>query len=241
MKNKIVLSYRFIIFVYYLLAFLIVIININHLERVLIYSLILIVLFGIVVHIYILNIPKLLLSNKYIANKYIEKNLSTVKEAIDKIHNKSINDSLITIYIFLLEISNYKEEYQNFVEQNSKRIFDEKQNRHWYTIKLQYYYNLNKKDEYLKLYDPQLDNKVKNPLFKIMYLILNEEYEEALELSKKVTSQQKDIGYIMKLYYRIICLEHLEKENELNDCINEMVEFNDQIHYVKEIKDKYKK
>ncbi len=195
MKNKIVLSYRFIILVYYLLAFLIVIININHLERVLIYSLILIVLFGIVVHIYILNIPKLLLSNKY-----IEKNLSTVKEAIDKIHNKSINDSLITIYIFLLEISNYKEEYQNFVEQNSKRIFDEKQNRHWYTIKLQYYYNLNKKDEYLKLYDPQLDNKVKNPLFKIMYLILNEEYEEALELSKKVTSQQKDIGYIMKLY-----------------------------------------
>ena len=97
MKNKIVLSYRFIILVYYLLAFLIVIININHLERVLIYSLILIVLFGIVVHIYILNIPKLLLSNKY-----IEKNLSTVKEAIDKIHNKSINDSLITIYIFLL-------------------------------------------------------------------------------------------------------------------------------------------
>ena len=220
MKNKIVLSYRFIILVYYLLAFLIVIININHLERVLIYSLILIVLFGIVVHIYILNIPKLLLSNKY-----MEKNLSTVKEAIDKIHNKS----------------NYKEEYQNFVEQNSKRIFDEKQNRHWYTIKLQYYYNLNKKDEYLKLYDPQLDNKVKNPLFKIMYLILNEKYEEALELSKKVTSQQKDIGYIMKLYYRIICLEHLEKENELNDCINEMVEFNDQIHYVKEIKDKYKK
>ena len=109
MKNKIVLSYRFIILVYYLLAFLIVIMNINHLERVLIYSLILIVLFGSVVHIYILNIPKLLLSNKY-----IEKNLSTVKEAIDKIHNKSINDSLITIYIFLLEISNYKEEYQNF-------------------------------------------------------------------------------------------------------------------------------
>lgn len=188
-----------------------------------------------VMRIYIMNIPKLLLSNKY-----IEKNLSTVKEAIDKIHNKSINDSLTTIYVFLLEISNYKEEYQNFVEQNSKRIFDEKQNKHWYTIKLQYY-NLNKKDEYLKLYDPQLNNKVKNSLFKIMYLILNEEFEEALELSKKVTSQQKDIGYIMKLYYRIICLEHLEKENELNDCINEMVEFNDQIHYVKEIKDKYKK
>jgi len=35
MKNKIVLSYRFIILVYYLLAFLIVIMNINHLERVL--------------------------------------------------------------------------------------------------------------------------------------------------------------------------------------------------------------
>ena len=236
MKNKIVLSYRFIILVYYLLAFLIIIMNINHLERVLIYSLILIVLFGLVMSIYIMSIPKLLLKSEY-----IEKNLSTVKEAIDKIHNKFINDSLITIYIFLLEISNYKEEYQNFVEQNSKRIFDEKQNKHWYTIKLQYYYNLNKKDEYLKLYDLQLDNKVKNPLFKIMYLILNEEYEEALELSKKVTSQQKDIGYVMRLYYRIICLEHLEKENELNDCINEMVEFNDQIHYVKEIKDKYKK
>ncbi len=158
MKNKIVLSYRFIILVYYLLAFLIVIMNINHLERVLIYSLILIVLFGLVMSIYIMSIPKLLL-----------------------------------------------------------------------------------KSEYLKLYDLQLDNKVKNPLFKIMYLILNEEYEEALELSKKVTSQQKDIGYVMRLYYRIICLEHLEKENELNDCINEMVEFNDQIHYVKEIKDKYKK
>ena len=157
MKNKIVLSYRFIILVYYLLAFLIVIININHLERVSIYSLILIVLFGIVVHIYILNIPKLLLSNKY-----IEKNLSTVKEAIDKIHNKSINDSLITIYIFLLEISNYKEEYQNFVEQNSKRIFDEKQNRHWYTIKLQYYYNLNKKDEYLKLKEYYLPNLIES-------------------------------------------------------------------------------
>ena len=158
MKNKIVLSYRFIILVYYLLAFLIVIMNINHLERVLIYSLILIILFGLVMSIYIMSIPKLLL-----------------------------------------------------------------------------------KSEYLKLYDLQLDNKVKNPLFKIMYLILNEEYEEALELSKKVTSQQKDIGYVMRLYYRIICLEHLEKENELNDCINEMVEFNDQIHYVKEIKDKYKK
>ena len=111
MKNNIVLSYRFIILVYYLLAFLIVIMNINHLERVLIYSLILIVLFGIVMSIYIMSIPKLLLKSEY-----IEKNLSTVKEAIDKIHNKSINDSLITIYIFLLEISNYKEEYQNFVE-----------------------------------------------------------------------------------------------------------------------------
>ena len=110
---------------------------------------------------------------------------------------------------------------------------------------------MNKKDEYLKLYDPQLDNKVKNPLFKIMYLILNEEYEKGQKLNEVVLSkelnisrtpsQQKDIGYIMRLYYRIICLEHLEKENELNDCINEMVEFNDQIHYVKEIKDKYKK
>ena len=81
-----------------------------------------------------------------------------------------------------------------------------------------------------------------NKIFDILRdRILNEEYEEALELSKKVTSQQKDIGYVMRLYYRIICLEHLEKENELNDCINEMVEFNDQIHYVKEIKDKYKK
>lgn len=236
MKNKIVLSYRFIIFFYYLLAFLIVIMNIDHLKRVVICVWILIILFGLVMSIYIMSIPKLLLKSEY-----IEKSLSTVKEAIDKIHNKSINDSLTTIYIFLLEISNHKEDYQNFVEQNSKRIFDAKQNRHWYTIKLQYYYNLNKKDEYLKLYNSKLDNKVKKPLFKIMYLILNEKYEEALELSKKVTSQQKDIEYIMKLYYRIICLEHLEKENELNDCIDEMVEFNDQIHYVKEIKDKYKK
>ena len=134
----------------------------------------------------------------------------------------------MTIYIYLLEISNYKEEYQNFVEQNSEVIFDEKQSRHWYTVKLQYYYNLNKKDEYLKLYNPKLDNKVKNPLFKIMYLVLNEKYEEAFELSKKATIQQKDIRYIMCLYYRIICL-------------NEMLEFNDQIHYVKEIKDKYHK
>ena len=91
MKNKIVLSYRFIILVYYLLAFLIVIMNINHLERVLIYSLILIILFGLVMSIYIMSIPKLLLKSEY-----IEKNLSTVKEAIDKIHNKSINDSLIS-------------------------------------------------------------------------------------------------------------------------------------------------
>ena len=45
MKNKIVLSYRFIILVYYLLAFLIVIMNINHLERVVIYALLLIVFF----------------------------------------------------------------------------------------------------------------------------------------------------------------------------------------------------
>ena len=65
-------------------------------------------------------------------------------------------------------------------------------NKHWYTIKLQYYYNLNKKDEYLKSYDPQLDNKVKNPLFKIMYLILNEElmkkllnYQRRLQVNKK--------------------------------------------------------
>ena len=91
MKNKIVLSYRFIILVYYLLAFLIVIMNINHLERVLIYSLILIILFGLVMSIYIMSIPKLLLKSEY-----IEKNLSTVKEAIGKIHNKSINDSLIS-------------------------------------------------------------------------------------------------------------------------------------------------
>ena len=70
MKNKIVLSYRFIILVYYLLAFLIIIMNINHLERVLIYSLILIVLFGIVMSIYIMSIPKLLLKSEY-----IEKNL----------------------------------------------------------------------------------------------------------------------------------------------------------------------
>ena len=236
MKNKIVLSYRLIILAYYLLAFLIVIMNINHLERVVIYALLLIVFFGIVMNIYIINIPKLLLKSEN-----IEKNLFTVKEAIDKIHNKSINDCLMTIYIYLLEISNYKEEYQNFVEQNSKRIFDEKQNRHWYTIKLQYYYNLNKKDEYLKLYNPKLDNKVKNPLFKIMYLVLNEKYEEAFELSKKATIQQKDIRYIMCLYYRIICLEHLKKENELSNCVNEMLEFNDQIHYVKEIKDKYHK
>ena len=131
----------------------------------------------------------------------IRNDITSVSYTHLDVYKRQINDSLITIYIFLLEISNYKEEYQNFVEQNSKRIFDEKQNRHWYTIKLQYYYNLNKKDEYLKLYDPQLDNKVKNPLFKIMYLILNEEYEEAFELSKKVTSQQKDIGYIMRLYY----------------------------------------
>ena len=66
MKNKIVLSYRFIILVYYLLAFLIIIMNINHLERVLIYSLILIVLFGIVMSIYIMSIPKLLLKSEYI-------------------------------------------------------------------------------------------------------------------------------------------------------------------------------
>lgn len=43
MKNKIVLSYRLIILAYYLLAFLIVIMNINHLERVVIYALLLIV------------------------------------------------------------------------------------------------------------------------------------------------------------------------------------------------------
>ena len=171
--------------------------------------------------IYIINIPKLLLKSEN-----IEKNLFTVKEAIDKIHNKSINDCLMTIYIYLLEISNYKEEYQNFVEQNSEVIFDEKQSRHWYTV---------------KLYNPKLDNKVKNPLFKIMYLVLNEKYEEAFELSKKATIQQKDIRYIMCLYYRIICLEHLKKENELSNCVNEMLEFNDQIHYVKEIKDKYHK
>ena len=69
MKNKIVLSYRFIILVYYLLAFLIVIMNINHLERVLIYSLILIILFGIVMSIYIMSIPKLLLKSEYIEKK----------------------------------------------------------------------------------------------------------------------------------------------------------------------------
>ena len=110
MKNKVVLSYRLIILAYYLLAFLIVIMNINHLERVVIYALLLIVFFGIVMNIYIINIPKLLLKSEN-----IEKNLFTVKEAIDKIHNKSINDCLMTIYIYLLEISNYKEEYQNFV------------------------------------------------------------------------------------------------------------------------------
>ena len=42
MKNKVVLSYRLIILAYYLLAFLIVIMNINHLERVVIYALLLI-------------------------------------------------------------------------------------------------------------------------------------------------------------------------------------------------------
>lgn len=65
--------------------------------------------------------------------------------------------------------------------------------------------------------------------------------KKLLNYQKEGYKSTKDIGYVMRLYYRIICLEHLEKENELNDCINEMVEFNDQIHYVKEIKDKYKK
>ncbi len=231
MKNKIVFTYRLIMLVYYLLALLIAVKNVDHLERALIYALILIVLFGITIHIYILNIPKLLLSNKY-----IEKNLSTLKEAIEKIHYTLVHDNLIRIYIFVLEVSNHKEEYQNFIEQNSEMIFNEKHSNYWYTIKLQYYFNLNKKDEYLKLYNPQLDNEI----FKIMYLILNEKYEEALELSR-VDDYPKNTGDIMYLYYRIICLEHLEKENELNDCVNEMIELNDQIHYVKEIKDKYKK
>ena len=74
MKNKIVLSYRLIILAYYLLAFLIVIMNINHLERVVIYALLLIVFFGIVMNIYIINIPKLLLKSEN-----IEKYLFTVK------------------------------------------------------------------------------------------------------------------------------------------------------------------
>ena len=66
MKNKLVLSYRFIIFVYYLLAFLIVIMNIDHLKRVVIYALILIILFGLVMSIYIMSIPKLLLKRIYL-------------------------------------------------------------------------------------------------------------------------------------------------------------------------------
>lgn len=55
MKNKVVLSYRLIILAYYLLAFLIVIMNINHLERVVIYALLLIFFWN---------------SDEYLYNKY---------------------------------------------------------------------------------------------------------------------------------------------------------------------------
>ena len=43
----------------------------------------------------------------------------------------------------------------------------------------------------------------------------------------------------MYLYYKIKCLEKLEKVDELNDSVDEILKYNDEIWYVKEIKEGY--
>ena len=85
----------------------------------------------------------------------------------------------------------------------------------------------------------KLNSKINSNLSEIIYYIISEEYDQALELLKKAIKGQKGLGYIMCLYYKIICLEKLDREVELNEAVGEISKYSSEIKYVKKIKEKY--
>lgn len=235
MKNEIVISYRIIRLLNYLLGLYISIKYSYNYLIVIGVVLVLIMIFEYILFIYLSFVYKV-----YGASLNIEKNLNKVRNATYKIKHKRVNSYLKKLYCDLLEASNHTKEYYSFFEENKDLVFGENSHKFWYTTKLLYYYNSQEYDKYLRLYDPKLDDKVKSYIIKIIYLILKEEYEQALILINKAKKDQRTIGYVMYLYYKIKCLEKLEKVDELNDSVDEILKYNDEIRYVKEIKEGYK-
>ena len=127
----------------------------------------------------------------------------------------------------------------DFFEKNKDLIFGEKSYAFWYTTKLLYYYDRQEYNNYLELYNSKLNSKINSNLSEIIYYIISEEYDQALELLKKAIKGQKGLGYIMCLYYKIICLEKLDREVELNEAVGEISKYSSEIKYVKKIKEKY--
>lgn len=126
-----------------------------------------------------------------------------------------------------------------FFWKNKDLIFGEKSYVFWHTTKLLYYYDRQEYNSYLELYNSKLKSKINCNLPEIIYYIINEKYEQALELLKKVMKGQKGLGYIIYLYYKIICLEKLDREVELSETVNEILKYSSKIKYVKRIKEKY--
>lgn len=235
MKNEIIVSYRIIRLLNYLLGLYIAIKYSYNILIVIGYALVLIIVFEYILFIYLTIIYKV-----YGRSMNVEKNMNKVKEAACKIKHNHVSTYLKKLYCDLLEVSNHTKEYYSFFEENNDLIFGEKSYKFWYATKLLYYYNSQEYDKYLKLYDPKLDKKAKSFILRIIYYILKEDYEQALILANKVKNDQNTIGYVMYLYYKIICLDKLEIESELNESVIEILKYNDEIRYVKEIKEKYR-
>jgi len=150
-----------------------------------------------------------------------------------------INSYLKKLYCDLLEASNHTDEFYDFFEKNKDLIFGEKSYAFWYTTKLLYYYDRQEYNNYIELYNSKLNSKINSNLSEIIYYIISEEYDQALGLLKKAIKGQKGLGYIMCLYYKIICLEKLDREVELNEAVGEISKYSSEIKYVKKIKEKY--
>ena len=189
--------------------------------------------------------------------------MKTLKSNKDKYEIKSVDAIVSDEYIIpgiegkkVSEIESYynMKKYNTFVsdkliyksiipsislEKNKDLIFGEKSYAFWYTTKLLYYYDRQEYNNYIELYNSKLNSKINSNLSEIIYYIISEEYDQALGLLKKAIKGQKGLGYIMCLYYKIICLEKLDREVELNEAVGEISKYSSEIKYVKKIKEKY--
>ena len=234
MKNEIIFSYRLIKLIYYLIALYVAITYVNEISKAICYILILVLILGCAMYIYLIIVYKI-----YSKSINLEKNIKKVNDAICKIKGTLINSYLKKLYCDLLEASNHTDEFYDFFEKNKDLIFGEKSYAFWYTTKLLYYYDRQEYNNYIELYNSKLNSKINSNLSEIIYYIISEEYDQALGLLKKAIKGQKGLGYIMCLYYKIICLEKLDREDELNEAVGEISKYSSEIKYVKKIKEKY--